>query len=162
MKKRMLTLVVCFLIAGNGVASGATAEEGSFKATADCRYFASASGLDLGVSKSRCNVKITTSDVPSLESGKEAKADGYVFVRTDQGRFELHALGEVRFDDGMFIVYSRRSGDGKSSGEGKQKLIGVSGSLKGGVASCSYKITESKSDGTWSKVDSDCNWIRPK
>lgn len=158
MKKWILTLAVCFLMAGNGAA----AEEGSFKATGECWYFASASVLDLSVSKSQCNVKITTSDVPALESGKEGKADGYVFIRTNQNRLELHALGDVRFDDGMFIVYSQRSGGGKLSGEGKQTLIGVSGSLEGGVASCSYKIADRKSDGTWLKVDSDCNWVRPK
>ncbi|MDE0538742.1 MAG: hypothetical protein OXH94_08460 [Rhodospirillales bacterium] len=158
----MPALVACFLMAGNGAASGAAAEEGSFKAAGECWYFASASVLDLSVSKSQCNVKITTSDVPSLESGKEGKADGYVFIRTDQSRLELHALGDVRFDDGTFIAYSQRSIGGKLSGEGKQKLIGVSGSLKGGVASCSYRITDRKSDGTWLKLVSDCDWIRPK
>ena len=158
MKKWILTLAVCFLMAGNGAA----AEEGSFKATGACWYFASASVPDLSVSKSQCNVKITTSNVPALESGKEGKADGYVFIRTNQGSLELHALGDVRFDDGMFIVYSQRSSGGKLSGEGKQTLIGVSGSLEGGVASCSYGITDRKSDGTWLKVDSDCNWVRPK
>lgn len=162
MKKSMLTLVVCFLIVGNAAASGATAEEGSFKATGECWYFANASVLDLSVSKSQCSVQITTSDVPSLESGKDGKADGYVFIQTDQGRLELHALGEVRFDDGMLVAYSQRSGGGKFSGEGKQKLIGVSGSLEGGVASCSYRITDRKSDGTWLKLDFDCNWLRPK
>ena len=84
MKKWMLALAACFLMAGNGAASGAAAEEGSFKATGECWYFANASVLDLSVSKSQCNVKITTSDVPSLKSGKEGKADGYVFIRTDQ------------------------------------------------------------------------------
>ena len=158
MKKWMPILVVCFLMAGNAAA----AEKGSFKATGECWYFASASVLDLSVSKSQCNVKITTSDVPSLKSGKEGKADGYVFIRTDQGSLELHALGDVRFDDGMFIVYSHRSSGGKLSGDGKQKLIGVSGSLEGGVASCSYKITDRKSDGTWLKLVSDCSWVRPK
>lgn len=162
MNKRMPALAVCFLMAGNGAASGAMAEEGSFKAAAECWYFAAASELDLSVSKSQCNVKITTSDVPSLESGKEAKADGYVFIRTNQGRLELHALGEVRFDDGMLIAYSHRTVGGKLSGEGKQKMLGVSGSLKGGVASCSYGITDRKSDGTWLKLAFDCGWIRPK
>ncbi len=162
MKKWMPALAVCFLMAGNGAASGAAAEEGSFKATGECWYFANASVQNLSVSKSQCNVKITTSDVPSLESGKEGKADGYVFIRTDQGRLELHALGDVRFDDGMLIAYSHRSGGGKLSGEGKQKLIGVSGSLEGGVASCSYGITDRKPDGTWLKLAFDCNWVRPK
>ena len=162
MKKRMLILAVCFLIAGNAAASGATVEEGSFKATGDCWFFANASELELSVSKSQCNVRISTSDVPSLESGKEGKSEGYVFIRKDRSRLELHALGEVRFDNGMLIAYSHRSEGGTSSGSGKQEMIGVSGSLEGGVASCSYTITESKSDGTWLKLVFDCNWIRPR
>ena len=132
------------------------------RATADCRFFANASELGLGVSKSRCGVKILASDVAPLETGKEGTAEGYVFIRRDRDRFEIHALAEVRFDNGMFISYSRRSGGGGSSGEGKQEMIGVSGSLEGGVASCSYKITDSKSDGTRSKLEADCNWSRPK
>lgn len=162
MKKRMPTLAACFLIAGNAAASGAAAEEGSFKAAADCWFFANGSELDLSVSKSQCNVKITTSNVPALKSGKEGKSDGYVFIRKDGSRLELHALGEVRFDDGMLIAYSHRTVGGTASGSGKQQMIGVSGSLEGGVASCSYKITDSKSDGTWLKLDYDCSWIRPK